>query len=198
MRLLVHGLETKMRAVKSIDWAGFWATTTAAATIATAISTWLVLWLRRRGRPEASWELSGSVSVTGVRSNEGERPERADRFTGLLINVGDGGAYKVRIEPFSEGVFGIVGNTSMVARVDSGASADVVMGAELGTISDGVIRVTWLISPTRLGKERYQDFWLSDALSNGVDKPMRRRGPRRVPRFKRQRREAAKDGSRAI
>jgi hypothetical protein len=73
----------------------------AAATISASTTCW-TLWLRRRDRPEPDWWLLDGLTIEPsvgyvalCRAMAGRLPDRVDK----LVNVGNGDAFRVQIEP---------------------------------------------------------------------------------------------------
>ena len=174
-----------------MDWTMFWAATTAAATIATAITTGAVLWLKGREKPCPEWIAEGVMTA-----DEGVDPETFETISvaggplstrwARIVNVGDGTAFQCRMTASGcEAGVPVKIREKSSSVVEPGHSFD-IWATTPGPVADASIEITWLASPTRLGKRWKQTLWLSEWMEIDGAQPARssRRRKRKPTRLR--------------
>lgn len=140
-------------------WPLFWSATTAAATVATAISTGAVFLVRWRARPEPDWAVFGVVP-----SRDESSAKKSRTMHGDVYNAGDGAAFRVTVEGHNCKANVVIEHEHpmrqpdklpFVALVEPGDGVRFRLEYEPGeNWRNAALVITWIRSPTRLGKRR--------------------------------------------
>lgn len=136
----------------------FWVAMAAIVPFSVAVGSLLTLSvnaiMKHRSRPEAEWavEMRGSASV-----NDPHGREDGIELQGKISNVGDGDAFRIRLEARScraglsyKETQGMSGH----AYLPTGSVIGFWVSMDLGKWDTAEVDIVWTEPPTRLGKER--------------------------------------------